>query len=44
LGSEAELRERLRTRLRERAPTLYASTNTQWTFAEFLATAQPRAS
>ena len=43
LGSEAELRERLRIRLRERAPSLYASTDTQRAFAEFLATAQPRA-
>lgn len=42
LGSDAELRERLRTKLRERAPTLYARADTQQAFADFLATVQPR--
>jgi predicted O-linked N-acetylglucosamine transferase (SPINDLY family) len=43
LGSDAALRERLRARLRERAPTLYAHADTQRSFADFLASAQPRA-
>lgn len=43
LGSNAELRKGLRARLRERAPTLYASADTQRAFAEFLATVQARA-
>lgn len=41
LGTDADLRQRLRARLRERAPTLYAHADTQQAFAEFLATAQP---
>lgn len=44
LGSDAALRERLRARLRERGPTLYARADTQRAFADFLATAQPRVS
>jgi len=43
LGSDGDLRQRLRSRLRERAPRLYASGDTQQAFADFLATAQPRA-
>lgn len=41
LGSDAALRTRLRAQLRERASRLYASADTQRTFADFLATVQP---
>lgn len=40
LGADAHLRARLRSDLRERAPRLYAQTDTQAAFAEFLAGVQ----
>lgn len=41
LGSDADLRVRLRGQLRARASRLYASADTQAAFAEYLATARP---
>lgn len=41
LGGDAQLRARLRSDLRERAPRLFAQTDTQAAFAEFLASVQP---